>query len=102
MSKALESKDEKVKAKYVVLAKNCTEANYVKIVKGLAAQNKVPIFEIDEGETMGEWLGICKVDKNGSVTKKRKCSSVAIRDFSSDVKEEEKKAFLAKLGWWWL
>jgi len=37
----LESKDEKVKAKYVILAKNCTEANYVKIVKGLAAQNKV-------------------------------------------------------------
>ena len=42
VAKALESKDEKVKAKYVILAKNCTEANYVKIVKGLAAQNKVP------------------------------------------------------------
>lgn len=41
VAKALESKDEKVKAKYVILAKNCTEANYVKIVKGLAAQNKV-------------------------------------------------------------
>jgi ribosomal protein L7Ae-like RNA K-turn-binding protein len=42
VAKSLESKDEKVKAKYVILAKNCTEANYVKIVKGLAAQNKVP------------------------------------------------------------
>jgi ribosomal protein L7Ae-like RNA K-turn-binding protein len=41
VAKALESKDEKVKAKYVVIAKNCTEANYVKIVKGLANQNKV-------------------------------------------------------------
>ncbi len=41
VAKALESKDEKVKAKYVILAKNCTEANYVKIVKGLATQNKV-------------------------------------------------------------
>jgi small subunit ribosomal protein S12e len=39
--KALETKDEKAKAKYVLLAKNCTEANYVKIIKGLAAQNKV-------------------------------------------------------------
>ena len=44
MAKACESKDEKVKAKYVVLAKNCTEANYVKIVKGLAAQNKIPVY----------------------------------------------------------
>ena len=43
VSKSLESKDEKVKAKYVILAKNCTEANYVKIVKGLAAQNKVSV-----------------------------------------------------------
>jgi ribosomal protein L7Ae-like RNA K-turn-binding protein len=41
VTKALESKDEKVKAKYVILAKDITEANYVKIVKGLAAQNKV-------------------------------------------------------------
>jgi small subunit ribosomal protein S12e len=98
VSKALESKDEKVKAKYVLLAKNCTEANYVKIIKGLAAQNKVPVYEIEQGETLGEWLGICKLDKNGNVTKKRKCSSVAIRDFSSDLKEEEKKIFLAKLG----
>lgn len=102
VAKSLESKDEKVKAKYVLLAKNCTEANYVKIVKGLAAQNKVPVYEVEQGETLGEWLGICKLDKNGNVTKKRKCSSVAIRDFSSDLKEEEKKIFLAKLGWWWL
>jgi small subunit ribosomal protein S12e len=98
VAKSLESKDEKVKAKYVLLAKNCTEANYVKIVKGLAAQNKVPVYEVEQGETLGEWLGICKLDKNGNVTKKRKCSSVAIRDFSSDLKEEEKKIFLAKLG----
>jgi len=44
VAKALESKEEKVKAKYVILAKNCTEANYVKIVKGLAAQHKVITF----------------------------------------------------------
>lgn len=43
VAKALESKDEKVRAKYVILAKNCTEANYVKIVKGLAQQNKVKV-----------------------------------------------------------
>ena len=94
--KALENKDEKVKAKYVILAKNCSEANYVKLVKGLAARNKVPVIEIEEGETLGEYLGICKYDKNKNVTKKRKCSSVAIREFSHEVKEEEKKLFLSK------
>ena len=98
--KAIENKDEKLKAKYVILAKNCSEANYVKLVKGLASRNKVPLVEVDEGETLGEYLGICKYDKNKNVTKKRKCSSVAIRDFSHDIKEEEKKIFLSKLGWW--
>jgi small subunit ribosomal protein S12e len=80
--KAIENKDEKLKAKFVILAKNCSDPNYVKIVKGLANRNKIPIIEIDEGETMGEFLGFCKYDKNKSVTKARKCSSVAIRDFS--------------------
>jgi small subunit ribosomal protein S12e len=96
--KAIENKDEKLKAKYVILAKNCSDANYVKIVKGLANRNKIPIIEIDEGETMGEFLGLCKYDKNKSVIKKRKCSSVAIRDFSHETREEEKKVFLSKVG----
>jgi glutaredoxin 2 len=59
---------------------------------------QVPVYEIEAGETLGEWLGICKHDKNGNITKKRKCSSVAVRDFSTDVKEEEKKIFLTKFS----
>lgn len=47
--KAIENKDEKLKAKYVILAKNCNEANYVKLVKGLASRNKIPVIEIEEG-----------------------------------------------------
>jgi small subunit ribosomal protein S12e len=47
--KAIETKDDKLKAKYVVLAKNCNEANYVKIIKGLAAQNKIKVVEIEQG-----------------------------------------------------
>ncbi len=41
--KAIEHKDAKLKAQFVILAKNCNEANYVKLIKGLAAQNKVKI-----------------------------------------------------------
>ena len=96
--KAIETKDEKLRAKYIILSSNCDNATYVKIVKGLAAQNKIPLIEIEQGETLGEWLAMCKYDKNKNVIKQRRCSSVAIRDFSIDVKEEERKAFLAKLG----
>jgi small subunit ribosomal protein S12e len=96
--KAIEQKDDKLKAQYVILAKNCDEANYVKLIKGLASQNKIPIIEEVDGETLGEWLGICKYDKNKNVTKKRKCSSVAIRGFSVEAKEEEKAILRAKAG----
>ena len=41
------NKDEKLKAKYVILAKNCNEANYVKLVKGLASRNKIPVIEVE-------------------------------------------------------
>ena len=44
--KAIENKDEKLKAKYVILAKNCNDGNYVKLVKGLASRNKIPVIEI--------------------------------------------------------
>jgi hypothetical protein len=47
---------------------------------------------------LGEMLGFCKYDKNKNVTKKRNCSSVAIRDFSHEVREEEKKVFLTKVN----
>lgn len=95
--KAIENTDEKLKAKFVILAKNCSEAKYVQLVTGLAKRNNVPIIEVEEGETLGEYLGICKYDKNKNVTKKRKCSSLAIRDFSHEVKEEEKAIFKSKV-----
>jgi small subunit ribosomal protein S12e len=96
--RAIEVKNEELKAKYVILAKNCTDQNYTKIVRGLANRNKIPIIEIDEGETLGEFLGFCKYDKNKSVIKKRKCSSVAILAFSYEAREEEKKIFLSKVS----
>jgi hypothetical protein len=30
--------------------------------KSLAKQNKLPLITVDQGETLGEWLGICKYD----------------------------------------
>lgn len=89
--KALESKDKKDKPKFVVLSSNCTEDTYVKLVKGLAKNNEIPLITIDKGETLGEWLGICKYDKQKNVRKPRKCSSLAIKDYPVEIKPEEKK-----------
>lgn len=93
--KTLESKD---KPKFVVLAKNCNDESYKKVVTALAKQNKIPLLSVDEGEVLGEWLGICKYDKQKNVRKKRKCSSLAIKDYPVEIKAEEKKTIEDKLG----
>ena len=96
--KAIEQPANKMKAQYVILAQNCNDATYVKLVKGLAANNKVPVYEIEKGETLGEWLDLCKRDKQKSIVKQRKCSSIAIKDFSGEIKEEEKVIFKNKFS----
>lgn len=95
--KALETKDEAHKPKFVVLAANCTEEVYVKLVKALAKQNKIPLLEVPEGETLGDWLGHCKYDKNKNIRKKRKCSSLALKEYPAEIKENERSLIQAKL-----
>lgn len=96
VAKSLESKENK--PKFVVLAKNCNDDNYRKVVTALAKQNKIPLLTVDEGEVLGEWLGICKYDKQKNVRKKRKCSSLAIKDYPVEIKPEEKKTIEDKLA----
>jgi small subunit ribosomal protein S12e len=88
--KALEGREAK-KPLFLILAENCDEQQYVKLVTALAKQNEVPILKIAEAETLGEWIGLAKVDAEGKVRKPRKCSSVVIRKFSPEVKAEEQK-----------
>ena len=96
--KALETKDENNKPKFVVLATNCNEPTYVKLVRALAKQNKVPLIEIEEGETLGEWLGHAKYDKNQNIRKKRKCSSLAIKEYPIEIKPEERSLIQQRLA----
>lgn len=95
--KALEIKDETQKPKFVVLATNCNEPTYVKLVKALAKQNKIPLLEVPEGETLGEWLGICKYDKNKNIRKKRKCSSLALKEYPAEINANERAVIQGKL-----
>lgn len=80
--KACHTSDQKLKAKYIILASNCHDHSYLKLVKHLAKKYEIPLLRIKFGETLGEYLGLCKYDKNKNIRKRTKCSSVAIRDFS--------------------
>lgn len=79
------------KPKFVVLAEDCSEASYKKLVIALAKENNIPVWKIDKGEILGDWIGISKYLNKAKKVKSRKCSSLAVIDFAIDIGEGEKK-----------
>merc|ERR1712088_261411 len=59
--RALERKD----ALICLLAENCDEANYVRLVEALCRENQIPVLKIGDNKPLGEWAGLCKTDREG-------------------------------------
>ena len=77
VGKALDRKD----AYLCILAKDCDDPKYKKLITALAKQNKIPLIEIDSRTDLGMWLGQCKYDKEGVPRKTKGASSCAIKDY---------------------
>ena len=77
VGKSLDKKD----CHIVILAQDCDDAMYKKLITALAKQNKIPLIEVEKRQDLGEWLGQCKYDKNGVARKVRGASSVAVKDY---------------------
>ena len=78
--KALDRKE----AVLCVLAKNCDDPKYQKLVEALAKQNSIPVIRVEDRTELGEWLGHCKYDKEGAARKVKGTSSVAIKDYGEE------------------
>ena len=68
-------------AKLVLLAADCDEPKYKQLINALCKTNMVPIYEVESRETLGLWMGMCKIIKKKDAKKIRKCTCVAIKDF---------------------
>ena len=77
VGKALDRKD----AYLCILAKDCDDPKYKKLITALAKQNKIPLIEVDSRQDLGLWLGQCKYDKEGNAKKTKGASSCAIKDY---------------------
>ena len=77
VGKALDRKE----AHICVLADDCDDPKYKKLISALAKQGKIPLIEVDSRQELGQWLGQCKYDKEGNARKVRGASSVAILDY---------------------
>lgn len=62
-------------AQLCVLAGNCNEADYVKLIEALCTQNNVNLITVPENKQLGEWCGLCKMDAEGNARKVRRGSA---------------------------
>eukprot|EP00729_Bicosta_minor_P001401 gene1401-13053_t len=64
-----------------VLAKDCDEKQYGKLVEALCAHHEINLMKVDSKMTLGEWAGLCKLDQEGTARKIVGCSCVVVKDY---------------------
>uniref|UniRef100_A0A453BHW9 40S ribosomal protein S12 n=1 Tax=Aegilops tauschii subsp. strangulata TaxID=200361 RepID=A0A453BHW9_AEGTS len=70
---------EKHAAQLCVLAEDCDQPDYVKLVKALCAEHNVHLVTVPSAKTLGEWAGLCKIDSEGKARKVVGCSCVVVK-----------------------
>jgi len=75
---------DKRQAHLCVLAKNCNEGSYVKLIEGLCAEHSIALLKVEDNKKLGEWSGLCKIDQEGKPRKVVGCSCVVIRDYGKE------------------
>jgi len=72
---------DKRQALLCVLAENCDEPMYKKLVTALCMEHNIPLIKVDSNMKLGEWAGLCKIDNEGNARKVVKCSAAVVRDY---------------------
>ena len=63
-----------------VLASNCDEPMYFKLVEVLCVERQINLINVDN-KKLGEWVGLCKTDREGKPRKVVGCSYVVVKDY---------------------
>jgi len=82
-SKALDRRQ----AHMCVLNENCEEEAYKKLVVALCSEHKIPLIKVPDGKQLGEWAGLCQIDREGNPRKVVNCSCVVVRDWGEESQE---------------
>ncbi|KAL0380351.1 UNVERIFIED_CONTAM: 40S ribosomal protein S12 [Sesamum angustifolium] len=96
---------EKHAAQLCVLAEDCNQPDYLKLVKALCADHNVNLITVPSAKTLGEWAGLCwqplssvlmvvfdlslmtmlcKIDSEGKARKVVGASCVVVKDFGEE------------------
>ncbi|KAK8225365.1 hypothetical protein HDK77DRAFT_385439 [Phyllosticta capitalensis] len=82
-SKALDRRQ----AHMCVLNESCEEEAYKKLVVALCSEHKIPLIKVPDGKQLGEWAGLCQIDREGNARKVVNCSCVVVKDWGEESQE---------------
>ena len=98
---------DKRQALLCILAENCDEPMYKKLVTALCQvrigdsmaqrnirfqdfhlqEHGIPLIKVDSNMKLGEWAGLCKIDQEGKARKVVKCSAAVVSCLNVLIKE---------------
>merc|ERR1711874_493294 len=68
-----------------ILANSVDEPLYTKLIEALCAEHGISLLKVDDAKKkLGEWSGLCKLDKDGKARKVNACGVVVVRDYGKE------------------
>ncbi|KAK4949184.1 40S ribosomal protein S12, partial [Elasticomyces elasticus] len=58
-----------------------------KLVVALCGEHKIPLIKVPDGKQLGEWAGLCQIDREGNARKVVNCSCVVVKDWGEESQE---------------
>lgn len=62
-----------------VLAESCDEANYTGLIEALCGEHNINLIKVADAKQLGEWSGLCKIDRDGNPRKVVGCGVVVVK-----------------------
>merc|ERR1712025_900334 len=67
-----------------ILANSVDEPMYTKLIEALCAEHGINLLKVDDSKKLGEWAGLCKIDKEGKARKVNGCGVVVVKDYGKE------------------
>ncbi|XP_043833378.1 40S ribosomal protein S12-like [Dromiciops gliroides] len=80
---------DKHQAHLCIIASNCDEPIDVKLVEALCAEHQINLIKVDDNKKLGEWVGLCKIDREGKPGKVVGCSFVVVQDYGKEFQAKD-------------